>query len=150
MARQLKVFQTHIGFYEMIVAVPSMKAAAEAWGVKPNIFAHGFAAETRDPKAVKAALAEPGAVLKRPYGQSGDFKLEPETPSAPKLTARQKKAAAEARQARRRKTEEDRALRAAQERKAKAVAREELARLEREEQALRQRRQKLQKQLRRE
>ena len=49
MARALKVFKTHIGFYDLIVSAPSMKAAAAAWNVTPRIFAHGLAAATSVP-----------------------------------------------------------------------------------------------------
>ena len=54
MPRPLKVFKTHIGFYDAIVATPSMKAAAEAFGARPTIFSEGFAAITH-PDAVTAA-----------------------------------------------------------------------------------------------
>jgi hypothetical protein len=147
MPRQLKVFQTHIGFYQLIVAAPSMKAAAQAWGANPAIFARGFAAVTHDPKAVQAALSKPGVVLKRPYGQGGDFKVEPDAPSAPRLTAKQKKAVAQSKEAQRRKEDEERKRKAAADRKARQAARQQLAALEREETELRARRHKLQKQL---
>ena len=49
MARQIKVFRTHLGFYDLIVAAPSKKAALEAWGASPHLFAQGFAAETTEP-----------------------------------------------------------------------------------------------------
>ncbi len=52
MPRPLKVFKTHIGFYDLVVAAPSMKAAAQAWDVHPHIFAQGFAAQTNEPDAV--------------------------------------------------------------------------------------------------
>ncbi|MDI4234164.1 hypothetical protein OZ411_15225 [Bradyrhizobium sp. Arg237L] len=35
MARKLKTYQTSLGFFDLAVAAPSMKAALEAWGVSP-------------------------------------------------------------------------------------------------------------------
>src|SRR5690348_7625250 len=46
MPRALKVFKTHIGFHDLIVAAPSMKAAAAAWEASPRLFAQGFAEQT--------------------------------------------------------------------------------------------------------
>ena len=96
MPRALKVFKTHIGFYDLIVAAPSMKAAVEAWEAHPRIFAQGFAAVTNEPDAVKAALAHPGVVLRRVHGQAGEYKAKADKPAVPKLTARQKQKAAHA------------------------------------------------------
>jgi len=77
MARQLKVFRTHIGFDDLIVASPSRKAALDAWGASAHLFTQGFAAETNDPALVKAALARPGMVLRRQFGSRGEFKVGP-------------------------------------------------------------------------
>ena len=79
-----KVFRAHLGFYDTIVAAPSQKAALAAWGASPSEFAHGFAKVTQDPQAIEAALAQPGVVLRRPYGTKGAFKLKPDAPVAPK------------------------------------------------------------------
>jgi colicin import membrane protein len=38
MPRKLKVYQTSQGFYDLAIAVPSMKAALEAWGAKQQSF----------------------------------------------------------------------------------------------------------------
>jgi hypothetical protein len=38
MARRLKKYQTSIGFYDLAIAAPSMKAALEAWGAESNLF----------------------------------------------------------------------------------------------------------------
>ncbi|MET4035820.1 hypothetical protein ABIB94_007521 [Bradyrhizobium sp. JR7.2] len=46
MARKLKTFQTSLGFYDLAVAAPSMKAALEAWGADSNLFHQGVAKET--------------------------------------------------------------------------------------------------------
>jgi len=83
-----KVFRAHLGFYDTIVAATSQKAALAAWGAAPAEFAHGFAKVTTDPKAVAAALRQPGVVLRRPYGSKGEFKLVPDIPTAPKRRRR--------------------------------------------------------------
>jgi colicin import membrane protein len=146
MPRALKVFKTHIGFYDLIVAAPSMKAAAEAWQVHPRIFAQGFAAATNEPDAVKAALEQPGVVLRRPHGQSGSYKAEPDKPATPKTTARQKQKIATAEKAREREEKARKKAEAAAERRAKAAAEDELADIEQEEARLRERRRALRKQ----
>jgi hypothetical protein len=43
MARKLKTFQTFLGFFEIAVAAPSMKAALETWGSDSNLFHQGAA-----------------------------------------------------------------------------------------------------------
>jgi hypothetical protein len=145
MPRPLKVFQTHIGFYDLVVAAPSMKAAAEAWHASPRLFAQGFAAPTNDNDAVTAALAQPGVVLKRPHGKHTPWSAEPEAPTAPKPTARQKhRQAAEAKERKAREAAQKKA-RAAAAKRAQADAREELAEIEDAEASLRARRQALRK-----
>jgi colicin import membrane protein len=134
---RLKVFRDHIGFYDTIVAAPSQKAALAAWGAKPSEFAHGFAAVTKEKDAVEAALANPGIVLKRTFGSRGGFKPDPDPPKAPRVSAQQKKAAADAERAR--KTKEAAAARLAA-KEAKAARDAELAAIENEEAELRQRR----------
>jgi colicin import membrane protein len=73
MPRKLKTYQTSLGFFDLAVAAPSMKAAAEAWGSKTNDFKRGFAKETNDPAIVAATMAKPGVVLRRPVGSKGAF-----------------------------------------------------------------------------
>ncbi len=73
MARKLKTYITNLGFFELALAAPSMKAALEAWGMGHNAFHQGFAKETDDPKIVAAAMAKPGVVLRRPVGTRGAF-----------------------------------------------------------------------------
>jgi len=46
MARKLKTYQTSVGFYDLAIAAPSMKAALEAWGAGSNLFHQGVAKET--------------------------------------------------------------------------------------------------------
>src|SRR6187200_496745 len=93
MARRLKTFQTSSGFFDLAVAAPSMKAAAEAWGSRTNVFKQGFAKETRDPPIVAAAMAKPGVVL-RPVGSNGAFTEHAEVPKdlpVEKIRAKQAK-----------------------------------------------------------
>jgi colicin import membrane protein len=84
MARKLKVYRTSAGgFFELAVAAPSMKAAAEAWGSDPDIFSRGYAEQTDDPKVVEAAMASPGVVLRRPVGSHGEFSERAALPKVP-------------------------------------------------------------------
>jgi colicin import membrane protein len=78
--RKLKTYQTSLGFYDLAVAAPSMKAALEAWGAGSNLFHQGAAKETDDPEVVAATMAKPGVVLKRPAGSSGRFAEHAELP----------------------------------------------------------------------
>ena len=71
MARKLKTYQTSLGFFDLTVAAPSMKAALEAWGADSNLFHQGAAKESEDPDVIAATLAAPGVVLKRPVGSNG-------------------------------------------------------------------------------
>src|SRR6476620_10116258 len=73
MARKLKTYQTSLGFYDLAVAAPSMKAALEAWGAGSNLFHQGLAKETDEPVVVAATMARPGVVLKRAVGSRGRF-----------------------------------------------------------------------------
>jgi hypothetical protein len=73
MARKLKTYQTSLGFFDLAIAAPSMKAALEAWGSNSNLFHQGVAKETEDPKVVAATMAKPGVVLRRPVGTGGQF-----------------------------------------------------------------------------
>jgi colicin import membrane protein len=70
---KLKVFRTTIGFYDAIVAAPSMKAAIEAWGARPNIFKQGFAKEIDDDKLVKMASEKPRVVFRKLVGTKNPF-----------------------------------------------------------------------------
>jgi hypothetical protein len=93
MARKLKTYQTSLGFYDLAIAAPSMKAALEAWGAGGNLFHQGIAKESDDPDVVAATMAQPGMVLKRPAGSSGRFAEHSDLPDLddegdPKKTAR--------------------------------------------------------------
>jgi hypothetical protein len=80
MPRKLKTYLTNLGFFELAVAVPSMKAALAAWGLTHNVFAQDLAKETRDSRIVAAAEARPGTVLRRPIGSHGAFSEHAELP----------------------------------------------------------------------
>jgi hypothetical protein len=73
MARKLKVFQTSLGFFDLAIAAPSMKAALEAWGADSNLFHQGAAKESEDPDVIAATMSKPGVVLRRPVGSDGPF-----------------------------------------------------------------------------
>ncbi len=83
MPRKLKTYVTNLGFFELALAAPSMKAALEAWGMGHNAFHQGFAKETDDPKIVAATMAQPGVVLKRPVGTKGPFTENAALPKGP-------------------------------------------------------------------
>jgi colicin import membrane protein len=80
MARKLKTFTTSAGFFDLAIAAPSMKAALEAWGSRSNLFQHGFAKVSEDPKIVAATMAHPGVVLRRPVGSDGAFSEHADLP----------------------------------------------------------------------
>ena len=67
-----KVFRTHIGFRDWVVAATSRKAALAAWNVSRDLFRTGEAEETTDPAAVKAAMSDIGkpVALPRAGGKS--------------------------------------------------------------------------------
>ena len=66
MAAKLKVFVTSDGLADYVVAASSRPKALAAWEAHQDLFANGAAHETDDPKLMKAALAKPGEVLRRP------------------------------------------------------------------------------------
>lgn len=70
--RALKVFRTSAGFEDAYIAASSQKAALEAWGAKPNLFAQGAAEQITDPDLVKTALAHPGEVLRVARGTTAE------------------------------------------------------------------------------
>ena len=80
MAKKLKTYETSLGFFELAIAAPSMKAALEAWGADSNLFHQGAAKQSEDPDVVAATSAKPGVVLKRPVGSNGPFKEHAELP----------------------------------------------------------------------
>jgi colicin import membrane protein len=80
MARKLKTYQTSLGFFDLAIAAPSMKAALEAWGSTSNLFHQGVAKRVDDPAVVAATRSKPGVILRRPIGSSGLFKQHAELP----------------------------------------------------------------------
>jgi colicin import membrane protein len=100
MPRKLKTYITNLGFFELALAAPSMKAALDAWGMGHNTFHQGFAKETHDAKIVAATMAMPGTVLRRPVGTKGEFKENAELPkqlgklTPPKIEPQKRKAVA--------------------------------------------------------
>ena len=81
MARKLKTYQTSLGFFDLAIAAPSMKAALEAWGADSNLFHQGAAKESGDPDVIAAAMKKPGVVLRRPVGSDGLFGEHAELPT---------------------------------------------------------------------
>jgi len=73
MARKLKTYQTSLGFFDLAIAAPSMKAALDAWGADSNLFHQGAAKESDDPDIIATTMAKPGIVLRRPVGSGGSF-----------------------------------------------------------------------------
>src|SRR4051794_142417 len=74
MARKLKTYQASVGFFDLAIAAPSMKAALEAWGSNSNLFHQGVAKESSDPEVIAAAMSKPGVIVRRPVGSNGPFK----------------------------------------------------------------------------
>jgi hypothetical protein len=96
MARKLKTYQTSLGFFDLAMAAPSMKAALEAWGADSNLFHQGAAKESHDPDVIAATMAKPGVVLRRPVGTDRPFSEHAELPTdlgggGPTKTARKSK-----------------------------------------------------------
>jgi colicin import membrane protein len=81
MARKLKSYQTSLGFYDLAIAAPSMKAALDAWGAGSNLFHQGVAKESSDPEVVAATMSKPGVVLRRPVGSGGPFREHSHLPT---------------------------------------------------------------------
>jgi len=81
MARKLKTYQTSLGFFDLAIAAPSMKAALEVWGADSNLFHQGAARESDDPDVIAATLKKPGVVLKRPVGSDGSFNEQAALPA---------------------------------------------------------------------
>jgi hypothetical protein len=93
MAKKLKTYETSLGFFDLAIAAPSMKAALEAWGADSNLFHQGAAKESHDPDVIAATMAKPGVVLKRPVGSEGPFGEQAELPKNLGGQDRRKKAA---------------------------------------------------------
>ncbi len=83
---RLKVYRTHLGFYDAIVAARSQKAALEAWGVNQNLFARGLASVVGDDEIIRLAKSKPGVVLRRMFGSKDRFETRPRTPRQADVT----------------------------------------------------------------
>jgi colicin import membrane protein len=81
MPRKLKTYQPSLGFYDLAIAAPSMRAALEAWGAGSNLFHQGVAKESGDPEVVAATMSKPGVVLRRPVGSDGPFSEHADLPT---------------------------------------------------------------------
>jgi hypothetical protein len=79
--RKLRTYQTSLGFFDLAIAAPSMKAALEAWGADSNLFHQSAAKESHDPDVIAATMAKPGVVLRRPVGSHGSFNEHAELPT---------------------------------------------------------------------
>jgi hypothetical protein len=67
-----KDYQTSLGFYDLAIAAPSMKAALEAWSAGSNLFHQGVAKERITGRG-RCDHVETGVVLRRPAGSNGRF-----------------------------------------------------------------------------
>ena len=85
MPRKLKVYQTSLGFFDLAIAAPSMKAALDVWGAGSNLFHQGVAKESDDEKVIDAAMGKPGMILQRPVGTDGPFLEHADLPTAASL-----------------------------------------------------------------
>src|SRR3981081_3779299 len=63
MAKKLKTYETSLGFFDLAIAAPSMKAALEAWGADSDLFHQGAAKQSEDMDVVAATMAKPGVML---------------------------------------------------------------------------------------
>jgi hypothetical protein len=68
MARALKVFTWSDGFHRYTVAETSRAKALAAWETDRDLFKEGVAEEAPEAPDAKAALAAPGAVIRRAEG----------------------------------------------------------------------------------
>ena len=91
MARAPKVFTWSDGFHRYTVAATSRAKALAAWETDRDLFKEGVAAEAPDAPDAKAALAAPGAVIRR--AESG---LKAAVDKLPKPKPKKTDAAAEA------------------------------------------------------
>jgi len=57
---RFRVYKTHIGFHDWVVAAPNQKAALKAWDVRENLFAMGAAKAVEDEEAIELAMKSPG------------------------------------------------------------------------------------------
>jgi hypothetical protein len=126
MVKKLKTYETSLGFFDLAIAAPSMKAALEAWGADSNLFHQGAAKQSEDPDVVAATMAKPGVMLKRPVGSNGPFKEHADLPTnLGDDTARRSKAARKPAGRKAKKTSSRPADKAAEQKAAVAYEREQ-------------------------
>lgn len=92
MARAPKVFTWSDGFHRYTVAATSRVKALAAWETDRDLFKEGVAQEAPDAPDAKAALAAPGAVIRRAEGA-----LKSAVDKLPKLKVKKVDEAAETR-----------------------------------------------------
>jgi colicin import membrane protein len=80
-----------MGFFDLAIAAPSMKAALEAWGSNSNLFHQGFATEADDPRIIAATMKKPGVILRRPVGSHEPFQEHADVPTDLPSTAPRRK-----------------------------------------------------------
>lgn len=49
-----KAYQTSLGFFDLVIVAPSMKAALDAWGADSNLFHQGATKKGDDPDVIAA------------------------------------------------------------------------------------------------
>jgi hypothetical protein len=81
MARKLKTYVTSLGFFDLAIAAPSMKAALGACGADINLFHQGIAKESNDSHIVAATMSKPDVILRRPVGSDEPFREHAELPT---------------------------------------------------------------------
>ncbi len=100
-SKKLKVYRAPIGFHDVYVAAPSMKAALNAWGSDHDLFARGIAEQVEDPELMREPLEKPGEIIRRLRGTAAEqiaslpkarSKPRNEPPSTPPAVAAAKKA----------------------------------------------------------
>ncbi|EIG61269.1 hypothetical protein Bra1253DRAFT_06098 [Bradyrhizobium sp. WSM1253] len=84
MARKLKTYQTSLGFFDLAIAAPSMKAALEAWGADSNLFHQGAAKESHDPDVSPRPWQSPASFS---GARSEPTDLSASMPSCPPILA---------------------------------------------------------------
>jgi hypothetical protein len=92
MARKLKTYQTSLGFFDLAIAAPSMKAALEAWGADSNLF-HQGAEGKRGSARRRRDHSGAGRSPERPVGTKGSLGEHAELPTGLGRGAKPAKAA---------------------------------------------------------
>src|SRR5712675_1625027 len=91
MAKKLKTYETSLGFFDLAIAAPSMKAALEAWGADSNLFHQGAAKQSEDPDVVAATTAKPGVRSSVLWVRMGPSRNTPNYPAISPSTAERRR-----------------------------------------------------------